>query len=282
MLALGRKAGPERYRAHGSVGEDASAPAWRVLPARVAGILFASRRVRIHILQLENVLSNPEWWCWRWIMKSEKSSSAQRETAVVPSVGNGAASGGEVSVDKIRDLLFGNQMQDYDRRFAKLEERVLQRFKDTEAETARNLGAFESNAKKQVDSLASQFREEKDQRADADKEIERMLREQNQALEKRVRSMSDQLNQLDRDMADRLTRESQLLREEIKQKNTDVQLMIEKMFSELSNVKTDRTLLASLFVEVAKCLNQDVGSKSTVNGGAADSVRGFASGKVST
>ena len=38
-------------------------------------------------------------------------------------------------VDKIRELLFGNQMQDYDRRFSKLEERFLQRFKDIEAET---------------------------------------------------------------------------------------------------------------------------------------------------
>jgi hypothetical protein len=34
---------------------------------------------------------------------------------------------------------------------------------------------------------------------------------------------------------------------------------LEKMFSELSNVKTDRNLLAGLFVEVAKCLNQDIG-----------------------
>ena len=32
------------------------------------------------------------------------------------------------------------------------------------------------------------------------------------------------------------------------------------MFSELSNVKTDRNLLAGLFVEVAKCLNQDAAS----------------------
>ena len=65
----------------------------------------------------------------------------------------------------------------------------MQRFKDIEAETARNLSAFESNAKKQVDSLASQLREEKDQRADADKDIERALRDQNQALEKRIRSL---------------------------------------------------------------------------------------------
>ncbi|RUU82651.1 hypothetical protein EOD03_16220, partial [Mesorhizobium sp. M7A.T.Ca.TU.009.01.1.2] len=60
---------------------------------------------------------------------------------------NGGA-GDAVGVDKIRDLLFGNQMQDYDRRFSKLEERVLQRFKDVESEAKRNLEMYESNAKK--------------------------------------------------------------------------------------------------------------------------------------
>ena len=110
--------------------------------------------------------------------------------------------------DKIRDLLFGNQMQDYDRRFSKLEERFLQRFKDIESETARNLSAFESNAKKQVESLAGQLREEKDLRADADKELERTFRENNQSMEKRLRSISDQLSQLEREMSDRLVQEA--------------------------------------------------------------------------
>jgi hypothetical protein len=36
------------------------------------------------------------------------------------------------------------------------------------------------------------------------------------------------------------------------------------MFAELSNVKTDRNLLAGLFVEVAKCLNQDATSVAKV------------------
>jgi chromosome segregation ATPase len=172
-------------------------------------------------------------------------------------------SGEAVGVDKIRDLLFGNQMQDYDRRFSKLEERFLQRFKDVESESKRNLETYESNAKKQVDSLAAQLRNEKDARAEADKEIDRNLREHNQALEKQVRALSDQLSELERDVADRINRSDQSLREEIKQKNETVQLLIEKMFSDLSNVKTDRNLLAGLFVEVAKCLNQEpIGSKS--------------------
>ncbi|MFD2052914.1 hypothetical protein ACFSQT_07255 [Mesorhizobium calcicola] len=174
----------------------------------------------------------------------------------------GGGSGDAVGVDKIRDLLFGNQMQDYDRRFSKLEERFLQRFKDVESEAKRNLEMYESNAKKQVESLAAQLRNEKDARAEADKEIDRNLREQNQALEKQVRALSDQLSELERDVADRMNRNDHSLREEIKQKNETVQMIMEKMFSDLSNVKTDRNLLAGLFVEVAKCLNQDpVGNK---------------------
>ena len=109
------------------------------------------------------------------------------------------------------------------------------------------------------------------------REIERVMREQNQALEKRIRSLSDQLSQLDRDMSDRLTRESQALREDLKQKSTDLKETIEKMFAELSSVKTDRTLLASLFVEVAKCLSQDLGPKSM--GGGAEQLRGFSAGQ---
>jgi hypothetical protein len=109
------------------------------------------------------------------------------------------------------------------------------------------------NSKKQVESLAAQLRNEKEARAEADREIDRNLREQSQALEKRVRALSDQLSELDRDFVDRISRSDQLLREEIKQKVEGVQLLIEKMFSDLSNVKTDRNLLAGLFVEVAKC-----------------------------
>jgi hypothetical protein len=197
-----------------------------------------------------------------------ESTPRQLEIAVVPVVNSGVAGPESASVDKIRDMLFGNQMQDYDQRFANLEERFLQRFKEIESETGRNLNAFESNAKKQVDSLAAQLRDERDQRADADKEIERMLREQNQALEKRIRALSDQLSELDRNISDRLTREAQALRDEIHQKNTDLRHTIEKMFANLSNVKTDRTLLASLFVEVAKCLDQDLGSKGIKRGAA--------------
>jgi hypothetical protein len=75
-------------------------------------------------------------------------------------------------------------------------------------------------------------------------------------------------------MSDRLTQEAQSLRDEIKRRSEDIQRTIEKMFSELSGVKTDRNLLAGLFVEVAKCLNQDTGPNAASNG-AAGQMRGW-------
>ena len=83
-------------------------------------------------------------------MKASKSGEVgPLHPEAIGQAGNSALPGGEaVGVDKIRDLLFGNQMQDYDRRFSMLEERFLQRFREIESETARNLGSFEIECKK--------------------------------------------------------------------------------------------------------------------------------------
>ena len=71
-------------------------------------------------------------------------------------------------------------------------------------------------------------------------------------------------------IGDRLTQEVQSLRDEIKRKHEDTNQTIEKMFAELSNVKTDRNLLAGLFVEIARCLNQDATPRGGVKGSTVD------------
>ncbi len=64
------------------------------------------------------------------------------------------------------------------------------------------------------------------------------------------------------------------MRDEIKRRNEDMRLTVEKMFVELSNVKTDRNLLAGLFMEVAKCLSQDASPKAMgKTNGAGDALR---------
>ena len=191
-----------------------------------------------------------------------QSAMAAHAALASQAVGPNEASG----VDKMRELLFGNQMQDYDKRFAVLDDRFQQRLRDLESESSRGLSNLETTMKKQLESVAGQFREEKDLRADADKDLERTCGSARQALEKRLGQVSDQLARLERDFTDRLAHEVQALREEMRRRQDDARGTIERMFAELSNVKTDRNLLAGLFVEIAKCLNQDMSPKGS-NGG---------------
>ena len=123
---------------------------------------------------------------------------------------NNAPSGDAPGVDKIRELLFGNQMQDYDQRFSVLEDRFQQKMRDMEAESARSLRNMESSIKKQLESIASQVRQEQELRADADKELGRRLREQMDTLEKHLGKVSDQLASLEREFTDRVGHESRL------------------------------------------------------------------------
>ncbi|MDR6539077.1 hypothetical protein [Variovorax soli] len=195
---------------------------------------------------------------------TQSALAAQAALAAQP---NGANGPSEASgVDKMRELLFGNQMQDYDKRFSVLEDRFQQRLRDQESESSRSLTSLEATIKKQLESVAGQFREEKDLRSDADKELERNLREQTQTLEKRLAQVSDQLARQGREFTDSLGHEIQGLRDEMRRRQDDTRATIERMFAELSNVKTDRNLLAGLFVEIAKCLNQDMSPKGGGNG----------------
>jgi hypothetical protein len=191
--------------------------------------------------------------------------TAQTIKAAQEALNNAPSTSDAPGVDKIRELLFGNQMQDYDRRFAVMEERFLQKVRDLEAESARAIQSMESSVKKQLESIASQVRQEQDLRAEADKELGRGLREQIQGLEKHLGKVADQLASQDRDFTERLNRESQTLHEEIRRRNEDTRAAIERMLEELMHVKTDRSLLAGLFVEIARCLNQD--STVKANGG---------------
>jgi hypothetical protein len=193
---------------------------------------------------------------------SPKVTNADSQAITVEAALASAPGGAEApGVDKIRELLFGNQMQDYERRFLVIEDRFQQKMRDLEGASTRNLASVESTFKKQLDSVVAQLRQEQELRADADKETGRGLRELIEALEKRLSQVSDRVATMEREFTERVEHESQLLRDEIRRRNDDTRATIERMFSELTNVKTDRNLLAGLFVEIARCLNQDVTSK---------------------
>src|SRR5437868_2675049 len=75
---------------------------------------------------------------------------------------------GAGSLDKVRDILFGSQARDYEKRFARLEERLTKESTDLKNEVKRRFDMLENYIKKEIKTLGERIRREKKKRKDAD------------------------------------------------------------------------------------------------------------------
>src|SRR5438445_469176 len=85
--------------------------------------------------------------------------------------GGGGGGGGGENLEKVRDILFGAQMRDQDRRFGRLEERLAKDLADVREETKARLESLEAYLKKEVQSLVDRLKNESSQRGDAIKAV---------------------------------------------------------------------------------------------------------------
>src|SRR5271166_1295950 len=78
--------------------------------------------------------------------------------------GDADHNGGVENLDKVRDILFGSQMRDNERRFARLEERVLKESTEVREEGRKRLESLEAFVRKEVQSLVERVKNEQTQR----------------------------------------------------------------------------------------------------------------------
>ena len=83
---------------------------------------------------------------------------------------------GGASLEKVRDLLFGVQMRDYDRKFARLEERLVKETSDLREDVKKRLAAIEQLLAEEVETLNERLKTEQDERVRrAAKDLSRQL-----------------------------------------------------------------------------------------------------------
>jgi hypothetical protein len=81
------------------------------------------------------------------------------------------------NVDKIRDILFGSQMRDYEKRFARLEERFAKASDTLREDFKKRFDSLESFVGQELESLGQRLKAEKADRADSLKELTRETRD---------------------------------------------------------------------------------------------------------
>jgi len=161
------------------------------------------------------------------------------------------------NVDQIRDIIFGSQMRDYEQRFVRLEERVLNEADALRSETNNRLDALETYIKQEVSSLADGISAERGEREDDTRHLTSELSKHAGDADKRLSQLQDKLNQGQGDTREALLEQSKILLAEIQNVRTSLIEQMGKNNATLEDNKTDRKALADMFNEVAMRLNGD-------------------------
>jgi gas vesicle protein len=159
--------------------------------------------------------------------------------------------GGAGNVDKIRDILFGSQMRDYEARFARLEEALVKETVEIRETSRRRFDQIEAYMKKEFEAIQARFKTERDERLDTSAQHSRELKEMGDALSRRIRDLDDRSSSVERDLRSQLMAQARDFTSELTRSHDEIATLLDKRFRELSDVKTDRAALATLFTEVA-------------------------------
>jgi hypothetical protein len=159
--------------------------------------------------------------------------------------------GGAGNVDKIRDILFGTQMRDYESRFNRLEETLAKETVEIRETTRRRFEQLESYVKKEFETLQQRLKAERDERTDSGTQHSREMKELGDNLSRRIRDLDDRSTEVERDLRSGILQQARELTDEIRARHEELSALLEKRVHELRDGKTDRAALASLFTEVA-------------------------------
>lgn len=164
---------------------------------------------------------------------------------------------GTGNLEKVRDILFGNQMREVDRRFLRLEERLLKETRDLKDDIKRRLDALEAYTNREADALAGQVRQEHAERVEAGAKLARELADTAGAFERRSAALDEQLAKGQRELRQALLEQQQRLSEEMRGQIDHVLAALAREANELRSDKTDRRALASLLKEMAMRLTDE-------------------------
>jgi hypothetical protein len=175
--------------------------------------------------------------------------------------GNGGAealAAGGGNLEKIREILFGAQVHDFEKRFTRLEEKLLKETSDARAETKKRFDSMEAFIRKEIESLVDRVKTEQGERSDAVKEISRDLRETAKNLEKKLVQLDEQATKGQRELRQQILDQSKSLSDEIRSRVKESAAVLTRELRELRAEKTDRAALAGLFTEAAMRLSGDM------------------------
>ena len=179
----------------------------------------------------------------------EAQSPATNGSSVQPDMGN---------IDKIREIIFGGNMREYDRRFSRVEEQLVKESLELREDTRKRFEALEAFIKAELTALTDRLQAEQRTRDDAVSGLWRGVHESSQALSAKLGEAQEQTARAHSELRQQILVQSKDLNEEMRRRQDDVMALIQREVADLNHGKTDRSSLATLLTEMAMRLNNDL------------------------
>lgn len=160
-------------------------------------------------------------------------------------------------VDRIRDILFGSQMRDYDGRFQRLDERLTREATEARTDTQKRLEALENFIKGALESLTNRLNTEQFARGTAIEKLAQDLGETAKALELATKNLGEHTDREIHSLREQLLAQSKALSDEIREKHGQVKADLEREAEHIRGAMTGRESLAEMLSEVALRLKNE-------------------------
>ena len=161
------------------------------------------------------------------------------------------------NVERIRNILFGSQMRDYDGRFQKLEERLTREAQELRADLQKRLDALEAFMRGESESLANRLGTEQAERSQASERLGRDLGETARHIEEKITKLDGQMAKEIRDMRQQVLEQSKTLSSEIKEKHDLLKAGLDQESQQIRGAMTGREALAEMLTELSLRLKNE-------------------------
>ena len=155
------------------------------------------------------------------------------------------------SIDQLREIIFGAQLREYERRFAQMESRLATDLAQVREEVRARLTALEHHVRNEFESVAVELRATQQSRAVEERRLAESIIDVAKQAEDRIAALADQVTGETRDLRVQLREQVRAITDDVERRHAEVLELQERDAAELRDGKADRADLSAVFMEVA-------------------------------
>lgn len=170
-----------------------------------------------------------------------------------------SSSSEEGSLDKVRDILFGAQSREFEKRFTLLESRLLEESRELRNELTQSFSDLKAQMDQAVEGLIGKLESEQSQRTTKNAEMGQLVKSLEGQLSQRVNELTQHASNQFQALGSDMQHQKAELVEQHRQAMSRIEAQHQQAVNALKEEKTDRAALAEMLMEIA--LRLKVGPK---------------------